>query len=112
MKLRSKILWSATASLLMAGFLLVPEVQYQRAVRRYALGTSADEIERAYGTHLALRPTGNILASDPAPSEDQKRRHPAYFIRVPCAEVLFNDYRIVIRVLRRTPIQEFRNASQ
>ncbi len=96
----------------MTGVLLVPELLYQGAVRKYRLGASADEIERAFGTQLALQLTGNILPSDPAPTEDQKRRHPAYFTRVPCAEVVFNDYRVVIRVLRRTPLQEFRNASQ
>jgi hypothetical protein len=112
MKPRRKILWIAVALLLIAGSLLVPEWLYQRAVRKYRLGASADEIERAGGTHIALQPTGNILPSDPAPSEDQRRRHPAYFTRAPCAEVVFNDYRVVIRVLKRTPLQEFRNASR
>jgi hypothetical protein len=69
------------------------------------VGATVEAIERDYGIHLELRRSGNIL-SEPA-TEDMLRRHPAYYFRTSCAEVVFNDYREVITVMKRTPLLRF-----
>jgi hypothetical protein len=88
-------------------FAFGPELQFRRARQKYRMGISADAIERNYGTHLELKPSGNILGSEP--TEEEKRCHPAYhaFIARDCVAVTFNDNREVIEVRKWTPLIRF-----
>ena len=104
MKLAPKGVWILSGGLLLLAcfWIIGPELQYRREVRRYKIGTTSTAIEKEDGTHLNLQISGNILP-EPA-TEDMKRRHPAYYIRTGCAEVVFNDYYEVIHVWKRTPL--------
>jgi hypothetical protein len=84
--------------------IIPPELRYRRALHKYRIGITAEAIERDYGTHLDLQPTGNILP--PGFGKEDQRRHPAYETRLPheCIIVIFNDFHEVRYVQRFTPI--------
>jgi hypothetical protein len=104
MKLVPRISWIIAGVLFLVVCFWVggPELQYRRDVRRYRVGMTSAAIEKEYGMRLTLHETGNILA-EPA-TENMKRRHPAHYMRTSSAEVDFNDYYEVVRVLKRTPL--------
>lgn len=105
MKVPRKVWLVGFGVLLIAGvsYFAVPEFQFRHDLRRFRVGTTADAIERDYGLRLDLQRSGNIL---PEPvTEDMLQRHPAFYVRTRCAEVTFNDYKEVIRVSKRTPLE-------
>ena len=106
MKLPRKLIWIASVLLLLAFFLL-PELQYQRALWKYRAGTSLEKIEREYALHLELVHTGNYLP--PSATDDEKRRHPAYYAQTArdCAIITFNDYQEVMYLQKFTPLRRF-----
>lgn len=114
MKHSRKIIWLAIAVVLavLSVVLLWPEIQYRRALHKYTIGTPADAIERDYGIRLNLRSSGNILPSG-RPGEDteyEKRHHACFVADVPqdFAQIIFNNYREIIVVKRRTPLTKIR----
>jgi hypothetical protein len=87
-----------------------PEVQYRRALPKYKIGVSAEQIERQYGIHLELRKNGNYLAD--GEDDYQKRRHYSYDAYVPYDFVYidFNDFHEVLKVTKTTPIAKLKRS--
>ena len=112
MKRSRKVIWSALGAaclLALAVWLVPPEVKYHRALEKYKPGTTAEAIQQEYGVHLNLQPSGNILPY--TPTEEQRRRHPAYAAFVPqeYVTVAFNADREVIDVTKLTPLRSIQH---
>ena len=94
-------------SVLLISPLVGPEIQYRRALPKYRIGASPEEIEREYGIHLELRKNGNYL---PDGEDDyQKRRHYCYdaYVTNDFVYIDFNDFHEVLKVTKVTPVSKF-----
>jgi hypothetical protein len=95
----------AALSISLCAWLIPPELRYRRALQKYKPGITAEAIERDYGVHLDLRPSGNILSD--TPTDEQRRRHPAYeaYVERDFVVVAFNADRESIDVTKLTPLK-------
>jgi hypothetical protein len=100
--------WLILAAVLLVGlcaWLVPPEVKYRRALQKYRPGVSVSALEREYGVHIQLEPSGNTLPYPP--TEEQRRKHWAFELisRDEYVIVYFNADRKVIDVMKFTPLR-------
>lgn len=90
---------------IVCAWLIPPELRYHRALQKFKPGITAEAIERDYGVHLDLRPSGNILPY--TPTDEQRRRNTAYeaYVERDYVVVAFNADREIIDVTKLTPLR-------
>ncbi len=102
MKVAGKKAWIGAIIVILVALLLStivwPEIQYRRALPKYKIGVTAEQIERDYGIHLELRKNGNYL-----PEGEDDYSYDAY---IPCdfVSVDFNDFHEILKVSKATPL--------
>lgn len=94
-------------ALILVSPIVWPEMQYRRALPKYKIGASAEQIEREYGIHLELRKNGNYLADND--DDYQKRRHYSYdaYVSKDFVYIDFNDFHEVLTFTKMTPLARF-----
>lgn len=88
--------------------LISPEMKSQKAIERYKIGMSSDEIGRLRKQPVQLTPSGVVYPYEP--SEDDKRMgffYSAYFAG-DGVYLQFNYYRELVRITRVSPLQKLR----